>query len=97
MFEPQITGGVEPPGLDTLKVSVRHWEAEATSTPFVTAGRTWPFNALPMLSDNVDGPVMTNMLKSRRSYWKKKSFKSRIRSSLQISYLTNVARTGADL
>ena len=65
MLVPQITGGL-PPGVPvTEKVSVRHWVIAGTSIPAATLNE--PPVAYPMLYVTVFGPVMTKVLKSRRS------------------------------
>lgn len=53
------TVGTEPVGLVTVKVSVVHWVASETTTP------PGLFNKAVAL---VLGPVMTNEMKSSRSY-----------------------------
>jgi hypothetical protein len=60
---PQITGGFEAPGLDTEKVSVRHCEAtEAAAPPPMTVPPVMRTSEV----DLVEGPVTTNVFRSRR-------------------------------
>lgn len=62
---PQITGALEaPPGLVTVKVSVKHWlEVLAPFPPALMA----PFKTFTVVVVNVLGPVMVKVLKSSLS------------------------------
>ena len=63
---PQMTDGAAPSELLTLKVSVRHWVAcvEAVPAPVCTGA---PFRVLVVDTVEVEGPVSTKVLKSKRS------------------------------
>ena len=64
---PQIWGGEFPPGLVTVNLSVRHWDASATLLA-VAARLETPFRILLLDRDSVVGPVITKVVKSRRSF-----------------------------
>ena len=61
---PQMTGGAEPPGLDTVKVSVRHWVD--SDWPWVPPDTGTPFRVLVTTVVAVDGPATVKETKSRR-------------------------------
>ena len=62
MLEPQITGGVEPPGFVTENVSVRHRVDNATG---IAAGNAKfdraPLSRFPMETVEVDGPAIAKV------------------------------------
>ena len=66
MLSPQITEGVREPGFEMIKVSVKHCEADVTGDP---AARSVPEPemAFPRIVLSVEGPLMTNWLKSSLS------------------------------
>ena len=63
---PHMTGGLLPPGLVTVNVSVRHCDAEATFWPCPVA-TVCPFRIVFVVSVEVEGPVIEKVLKSKRS------------------------------
>ena len=52
-----MVGGVPPPGLETVNVSVRHCEADVTEEPEFAM---LPKMALPTTIEEVEGPVIMN-------------------------------------
>lgn len=67
MLVPQIVEGDRPLGLLTEKVSVRHCVAGVASTPCPVACSGWPLRISVLVTVVVDGPEITNVLKSSRS------------------------------
>ncbi len=67
VLTPQMGDGLGPSGLDTLKVSVRHWVNSVTGT--VPPSPTTPAFLMRFVTTTVLilGPVMTKLAKSRRS------------------------------
>ena len=63
-FVPQITGGALPPLPVILKVSVKQLVTALYATP---APVTLPAVCNPKLAVRVEGPAITNVLKSNRS------------------------------
>ena len=63
---PQIAGGAFPPFPVTVNVSVKHCVAELTVTPLATVVILSPLRIAIVLTA-VLGPVITKVLKSRRS------------------------------
>ncbi len=65
-FVPQITGGVLPPGLVTVNVSVRQLDLSdaAAMRPLLVA---WPLLWVKEIAEEVTGPVIMKESKSRRS------------------------------
>ena len=61
-----MTEGVRDPGLEMVKVSVKHWEVEVTGDPTARSVPE-PVKAMPKVTVSVDGPLMTNWLKSSLS------------------------------
>ncbi len=73
VLTPQMTEGAIPFGFVTEKVSVRHCDAVVDPTP----GAPWmgfPFKVLKEEEVAVEGPVITNVFRSRRSWKRKKYF-----------------------
>lgn len=66
VLSPQILGGITADPLETWKRSTLHWLASEFATP---APKGCPFSILTTLITLVDGPVIWNLSKSRRS-WK---------------------------
>ncbi len=60
-----MVGGAFPPGLVTVKVSVRHW-VRVVAEVVVPAARS-PLDRLTAVVVATTGPVMPKEMKSRRS------------------------------
>jgi hypothetical protein len=63
-----MVGGALPPGFVTWKVSVRHWVAVDTGIAPAARLDGCPFSSMATTLVLVDGPVMENVLKSKRSW-----------------------------
>ena len=83
-------GDVPPPGLVTENVSVRHCDACETDTPLVTPVRGKPKKFLATLVLEVDGPLIWNVSKSKRSWKERFVSRSINKRNKNGKYLTNV-------
>ena len=72
---PQITGGVLPPGLVTVNVSVRQLDLSDAAT-VLPLSAVWPWLWVNEVAEEVTGPAITNESKSRRNCKKFKHISS---------------------
>ncbi len=62
-----MEGGASPPGLVTVKMSVRHCVAGVYfCTAAVASTVGWPLMRVVVVATEIDGPVMLNEVKSSR-------------------------------